>query len=178
MSELNIFAVRLQNLSNYDSLLKDLFQKHASKAIAVTHTGAKTKENPHFHFIIHLSQKLSAFRKLMQRTFTEGKGNKHMSIKDCDNKDEAYSYLFHEKNECIIYNNGFSESDIERFQKLNEDIQQDIADNTPTEICSRVVSILIDNSTHVTEREICYTIWRELNKTGKWFPNKFQMERS
>lgn len=177
MSELNIFAVRLQKLTDYESKLINLCEKHSSKAIVVQHRGSQTKENPHFHIIIHVTQKLSAFRKLCQRTFTEGKGNKHMSIKVCDGADEAHSYLFHESDECLVYNNGYSDDDIKRFKELNATIQQDIADNTPTEICSRVVSILLANPTHISEREICYTIWRELNKQGKWFPNKFQMER-
>lgn len=176
MSELNIFAVRLQNLTDYESKLITLLTQ-SEKAIAVRHTGSQTKENPHFHFIIHTIQKLATFRKSMQRTFTEGKGNKHMSIKNCDDDDKAYSYLFHETEDCLVYNNGFSESDLQRFKNLNETIQQDIADNTPTEICSRVVSRLLKNPTSISEREICYAIWRDLNENGKWFPNKYQMER-
>lgn len=92
--------------------------------LVATHVGDK-KENPHIHGVIELTtalQKQSFDVRL--KTLFAVKGNEMYSSKEWDGMDGACSYLFHEKTANIIANKGYSDQDIEKFKKLNQDVQQ------------------------------------------------------
>lgn len=98
------------------------------RVLVVQHEGDKTDPSPHFHVIIKTECKDKAFRKRMVSIFDSDKGNRHMSIKPSDGKDENYSYCFHEKDECIIAKKGISDEEIERYKKLNKEVQLVVAE--------------------------------------------------
>lgn len=175
MSELNVLCIRLQDYENYESKLQNAFDKVSDKTLIVRHTG-RTSRNPHFHIIIHTTAKPDSFRVYLKRIFTEGTGNKHLSVKQCKNKEtkevakigdetykKAHSYLFHESEDCIVYNNNYTEDELQDYRKLNRDIKQAISDNTTDIICSRIVSQFLSSNRIPTHRAVAEAIYRDCN---------------
>lgn len=95
--------------------------------LVATHNGSKN-ENPHIHAVVELTSTLQkqSFDVRVKQIYGV-KGNEYYSSKQWDGCDGACSYLFHEKDAEIICNRGYSESDIERFKKLNDDVQKVVA---------------------------------------------------
>lgn len=97
--------------------------------LVATHVGDKD-ENPHFHAVIALTSELQkqSFDVRLKQIYGV-KGNGQYSSKPWDGDDGACSYLFHEANAQIIANRGYTDQDIERFTKLNDDVQKVVAVN-------------------------------------------------
>lgn len=87
--------------------------------LCVHHVGTN-KENPHYHIIVKTSIQNQTFRKRLKATFTDGKGNGHMSIKDWDGKIEAVSYMFHEDPSAkLLIQRGVTEDYISKAREVN-----------------------------------------------------------
>lgn len=95
-----------------------------NKVLCVSHKGSKD-EPSHYHLCIGTSVKEDAMRKRMKKLFTKGKGNGHCSIKPWLDAG-GVSYCFHEQDECIVINKGFSDEEIATARKANAKIQEEI----------------------------------------------------
>lgn len=98
------------------------------RILGCLHNGDK-KENPHCHFVIDLSTELQkqSFDTRIKKVFDVDRGN--YSSKVWDGGDGACGYMFHESDDSIFCNKGFSDEDIERFRELNRAHQKVIAVN-------------------------------------------------
>ena len=151
--------------------------KRFSKFIVCIHSG-KTGENTHYHFAIVTDYKLQALRAQLKLIFDKGKGNGHMSLKSWDDNPKAISYMFHEGEDCIVVNKGFTPKEIEDAKTVCKDIKEAVKANSPNNICKVIVDKLLEkNIDSNNKRMICFHIWDHLQEKGDWFPNKFQLER-
>lgn len=123
------YFVRIKIYDGYHEKVRGLTSvDDYERVLVVQHEGDKTDPSPHFHVVIKTECKDKAFRKRMVSLFDSDKGNRHMSIKPSDGKDENYSYCFHEKDDCIVACKGHTQEDIERYKKLNKEVQLVVAD--------------------------------------------------
>lgn len=119
------WCIRLARLEGYDEVVKTLATvADYDRILAITHRGDKKEPFEHYHMVIATSTQEKAIRKRMRVLFTKGKGNGHISVKVWDGNDNALSYMFHEDNANanIIVNKGHSQDDVNRYIKLNEDV--------------------------------------------------------
>lgn len=117
--------IRLAMLEGYVGLIQGMVEDtDYNKILCVSHKGNKD-EPSHYHICVGTSVKEDAMRKRMKKLFTKGKGNGHMSIKPWID-DGAVSYCFHEQDECIVVNKGFTEEEITKAKKANGKIQEEI----------------------------------------------------
>jgi len=121
------YCLRLQALEGYREKITTMtLVEDYTALLAIKHDG-NTKENPHYHIVIRTKVKDQAFRVRMKKTFPDGKGNGHMSMKAWDGRDEAFSYLFHElepdEKEQIIASKGLDEARIQELRTLNNNIK-------------------------------------------------------
>jgi len=100
-----------------------------TRLLSAYHLGAKG-ENPHCHWVIELSSELQrqSYVGRLKKLFGIEKNTKGWSVQIWKD-DGACSYLFHEQDECILFNKGFTEDDLARYRKLNEDVQKVVAIN-------------------------------------------------
>lgn len=135
---------------------------------------------------------MPALRASFKRVFDQNKGNKHISIKAADDGLFVVAYMFHEarmqaaidgpyiewlKENVVVYNKGHSDEDLVKYVTHNREVQEQIVENTPTQICSRVVSLFIERPNR-DEKDIVFAILDDIRNNGTgWFPNKFQMDR-
>jgi len=176
------YLLRLQSVDGYRDLFPLTFNTtRFPRVLGVQHFG-RNGDNPHYHFCITCDYKKDALRKYLKTKFTEGKGNKHVSLKDWDGKDQACSYLFHEGTEPII-SEGFSIEEIEEYKKLNHAVKEQIKKNAPSKIVQDATEYFTpryaDGFTQHTrkEQEIFVWIMLRLKRNGDWIPNKFQITR-
>lgn len=117
------YCVRVQALEGYRLAILRLDYEHI---ISVRHLGAKG-DNPHYHMVIRTDVKQQAFRKRMNKSFPDGKGNSHMSIKPWDGDDKALSYLFHEEQGDetaeIVVCKGLTQERIDTLRAQNKTVQ-------------------------------------------------------
>lgn len=98
------------------------------RVLGCLHVGEK-KDNPHCHFVIEMLTELQKqsfdvrIKKLFNVTGCQ------YSSKQWDGADGACGYMFHESDDSILCNKGFSDEDIERFRELNRATQKVIAVN-------------------------------------------------
>lgn len=126
------YCVRVQALEGYGDKIGGLTLTPDYVAVLATrHTGAGTKENPHYHIVIRTEIKAQAFRVRMKKLFPDGKGNAHMSIVPWDGDDRALSYLFHEDddNTQLAARKGVSDEQITEYKQQNATVKVLVAES-------------------------------------------------
>jgi len=190
-----MYCIRIDNREGYAEQIVTVFsQPRYTKVLSVRHEGRKGN-NSHFHITVKTDYKTQALRAELKKHFDLGKGNGHMSIKPWDGDSKANSYLFHERQDTpIVLNKGYTDKDITLFQKQNERIQEQIAENTPTNICKHITRLMIEtvpytprdqydrdeghyNATVCPPKTIIFALWDYYKSRGEWFPNKYQLDR-
>lgn len=99
------------------------------KILGLYHLGEKS-DNPHCHFVITTSTEIQqqSFNIRVKKLFAIEKKSQ-FSVKVWNGEDGACSYMFHECNEVILINKGYSDDDISKFRELNSKVQEVIAIN-------------------------------------------------
>lgn len=148
--------------------------------LIATHVGDKT-ENPHVHAVISLKTVLQkqSFDTRIKNIFGV-KGNGQYSSKPWDGKDGACSYLYHESTAQIIGNRGYTEADLDRFKKLNEDVQQVVSINKERASNRHVDKVLdkINNSGRQwNRREILEEFILRIKAGEMYDPGDFMLKR-
>lgn len=89
------------------------------RLLGCLHVGEKA-DNPHLHFVIEMSSELQkqSFDVRIKKVFT-GVSGSQFSSKPWDGGDSACAYMFHESDDCVCVNKGFTDDDIKRFKALN-----------------------------------------------------------
>lgn len=170
-----MFAIRINEHLGYKQTMIELFQRDRfTRSICLPHTG-KTGDNPHFHLIVESDYKDDALRKELKKHFTQGKGNKHLSIKVWDGNPKGLSYLFHEGTDPIFVK-GYTSDDIMNFRKQDEFIKANIDANQPRKVVEIIVAQCRQKG-NCYHKEICMLFFDYYKSKGEWFPNKFQMDR-
>jgi hypothetical protein len=200
-----IYAVRLNIHPGYEDILSESV-KRFDRMLCVYHTG-KGKENPHWHMVIETEEvkSVDTLRKHLKKYFTSGKGNGHLSVIAADDSDKKYSYLFHEDDRDdfqIVINKGYSEDDIERYKKLNQEVQEKIKSNIPDKNLQEIYEASLQKFENQQVNSLGQRIYRTefksssdvdhfynkkrlfqiimrhyIDKGDKWLPNRYQIER-
>lgn len=154
------------------------------RLLCAFHEG-KANENPHIHFVLELSSELQkqSFDVRLKTLFKLTKAS-DWSSKSWDGAESACSYLFHE-NTTPFNNKGFTEEDIQRFSKLNEDVQKVVAVNKekgPNRSVSRVLLKLQDahalgDISNATREEILSLFVMDIYEGVMYEPGDFQLKR-
>lgn len=137
------YFIRLQELDGYEEALKEMVLDglNALNVLAVRHSG-RNCDNYHFHLYLNNCElKQQCLRKRFLKTFTKGKGNKHISIKVADESKKPLSYMFHEhlrESFRIVVNVGYTDEEIEGFKATTEMIQTTIKENSPKQMIQDV----------------------------------------
>lgn len=148
--------------------------------LAATHIGKKG-ENEHFHAIIKLTTQLQkqSFDVRIKKLYGVS-GNEYYSSKPWDGSDAACSYLFHEESARIIANRGYSDEDIERFKKLNADVQKVVAVNAERASHKHVEKVIekIKLSGHSwSQRMIFDEFVRRIYNREMYDPGDYQLKK-
>lgn len=148
--------------------------------LIVGHLGDKN-ENPHVHGVVKLSSNLQkqSFDLRLKQIYGV-KGNGLYSSKSWDGSDSACSYLFHEKDAKIIANRGYSESDIDRFKKLNDDVQKVIAvnkDRASHRHVDKVIEKINESGKQWSRRDILEEFVLRIRDGEMYDPGDFMLKR-
>lgn len=148
------------------------------RLLMVHHMGDK-KDNPHVHFIMELSSELQkqSLDTRLKKVFTIEKRSQYSS-KVWDGKDECGSYLFHESNDCVVYNKGFTQDELDRFVALNASVQKVITVNNEKASCrapARAVEYFKGESP--SRREVLALFIKWIRDGEMYEPGDFQLAR-
>lgn len=147
------------------------------RLLAAYHVGGKG-ENPHCHWVIELSSELQrqSYVKRIKSLFGIEKTTKGWSIQVW--KDEgACSYLFHEQDECLLLNKGFTEDDLALYRKLNADVQKVVAINKQRGNTRIVDRVLESPGVNLWTRErIAVQLFEYIRKGEMYEPGDFRLK--
>lgn len=148
--------------------------------LIATHVGDKT-ENPHVHAVISLKTVLQkqSFDTRIKNIFGV-KGNGQYSSKPWDGQDGACSYLFHEPTAQIIGNRGYTEADLDRFSKLNQDVQQVVSINkerASNRHVDKVMDVIGNSGRKWDRREILQEFILRIKAGEMYDPGDFMLKR-
>lgn len=137
------------------------------------------KENPHIHFCIKMSTVLQkqSFDVRVKAIFKPDKKSS-WSSKPWDGSDAPLSYLFHEETAVILANKGYTEADIVRYMKLNDDVQKVIAVNKergPKKVVERIVAEIGQQSW--TKYDIFKRLVEMIRDGEMYEPGDFMLKR-
>lgn len=148
--------------------------------LVASHVGDKS-ENPHIHGVITLTSDLQkqSFDVRLKNLYGV-KGNGQYSSKVWDGGDGACSYLFHEEGAQIICNRGYTEQDISRFKKLNDDVQKVVAVNQSRAShrhVDKVIQKINESGRQWSRREILEEFVMRIKEGEMYEPGDFMLKR-
>ena len=162
--------------------LKDKLKELSSaidtvKLLALYHIGEKS-DNPHTHFVLTTSTVIQhqSFNVRIKKLFAIEKKSQ-FSVKVWNGEDGACSYMFHEPNEVILCNKGYSDEDISKFRELNVKVQEVIAINKQRG--GRVVDKLLERygTDTPTRREILNDMLEMIRDGEMYEPGDYQLSK-
>lgn len=147
--------------------------------LVATHVGERN-EGEHIHLVVALTsnlQKQSFDARL--KTIYGVKGNAFYSSKPWDGNDSACSYLFHDANCEIISNKGYTEQDLDRFRKLNDDVQKVIAVNKDRASNRHVDKLVewVSDSGKTSRKDLFVEIMRRVREGEMYYPGDYNLKR-
>lgn len=147
--------------------------------LVATHVGERN-EGEHIHLVIGLTSNLQkqSFDVRLKSIYGV-KGNAFYSSKPWDGNDSACSYLFHDQNCEIIANKGYTDQDLDRFRKLNDDVQKVIAVNKDR-ASNRHVDKLVDwvgDSGKTSRKDLFREIMRRVREGEMYYPGDYNLKR-
>lgn len=175
------YFMRLNQLDGYGEKVTMMKMCDDYEKIAVVKHRGDSKENPHYHLVIQTSVKAQAFRVRMKKTFPDGKGNGHMSIKEWDGSMDCLSYLFHEEPDCDLFMvKGFTDYEVQSARDRNARVQEEISkskekaswrlENVVYEHFKKLGGMYPDDRSVAVE--VLLTAWRD----GKYAPNDYLLK--
>lgn len=147
------------------------------RMLGCVHEGEK-KDNPHCHFVLDLSSELQkqSFDARIKKVF-KGVSRSQYSSKPWDGGDAACAYMFHESDDCVCVNKGFTQDDIKRFGALNEATQKVIEVNKG-KASGRIVDRVLQEVTPDWSRYDIAKKMLMLIRDGEFYePGDFQLKR-
>lgn len=146
------------------------------RVLGCLHEGDK-KDNPHVHFVIELTRELQkqSFDVRLKKLF--GVSGTSYSSKIWDGGDGACGYMFHESDDSVCINKGFSDEDIERFRELNKATQKVIAVNKE-KASGRVVNrVLAEANSEWSKADIARKLITMIREGDMYEPGDFMLKR-
>lgn len=148
--------------------------------LVATHVGERN-EGEHIHLVVALTSNLQKQSfDVRLKTIYGVKGNAFYSSKPWDGNDSACSYLFHDPNVEVIANKGYTEQDLERFRKLNADVQKVIAvnkDRASNRHVEKLVEWCGDQGQNVTDFQIYREIMRRVREGEMYYPGDYNLKK-
>lgn len=149
------------------------------KRLLMAHHMGEKGENPHVHFVIELASEIQkqSFDVRLKKVFTVETRSQYSS-KIWDGRDECCSYLFHECDDCIVHNKGFTEDEINRFRALNKSVQNVIAVNKDKASCRAPERAIAHFGTSdPSRREVLEWFLLEIKQGRMYEPGDWQMAK-
>lgn len=170
------YCIRIQQLPSYDEKIALLVMCSDYQSILCYKHLGDSKENPHYHLVIRTQVKSKAFRARFVKIFDLAKGNQHMSIKEWDGNDDAYSYMTHEGNQYFLKHRILDE-DIARYVKQNDRIQEEMkkAKGKASWLLENEVLAQLASGTFYSDLELGVMTLRTALLKDKYQPNDFQL---
>jgi len=149
------------------------------KVLVATHVGERN-EGEHIHLVVVLKSNLQkqSFDTRLKNIYGV-KGNANYSSKPWDGDDRVCSYLFHDKNAEIILNKGYSTEDLDRYRKLNDDVQKVITinkDRASSRHVDKVHQLIIDSGRKWNRRDILSEFVNRIRAGEMYDPGDFRMK--
>lgn len=147
------------------------------RILGCLHVGEK-KDNPHCHFVIELSSELQkqSFDVRIKKVF-QGVSGSQYSSKPWDGGDATCAYMFHESDDSVCINKGFSEDDIKRFKALNDATQKVIAVNKAKASGRIVDRVLQEVTPDWTKFQIAKRMLEMIREGEFYEPGDFVLKR-
>jgi len=148
--------------------------------LVATHVGERN-EGEHIHLVVMLTSNLQkqSFDVRLKNLYGV-KGNAFYSSKPWDGNDSACSYLFHDPNAQIIANKGYTESDLDRFRKLNADVQKVIAinkDRASNRHADKLVEWAGETGVGLSRYAIYKEIMRRVREGEMYYPGEYNLKK-
>lgn len=148
------------------------------KLLSLFHVGQKD-ENPHCHFVIvtNVVIQQQSFAIRIKKLFDIQKKSE-FAIKVWDGSDAACSYMFHEPEEVMLVNKGYTDESINKFRELNKKVQEVIAVNKQRggRAVTRLVDEFRDNGDTPTRREIWDRMINMIRDGEMYEPGDFKIK--
>lgn len=150
------------------------------KLLALFHLGEK-RDNPHCHFTLQTNvaiQKQSFAVRIKKMFDIVSKSSYAISVWDMS--DSANSYMFHESNEVILVNKGYTEEDLKRFRAMNAETQKIVEINkkrAPGRCVDKLIT-LYKQQDYIPERADILEQLLEWIRDGEMYePGSYQLEK-
>lgn len=147
--------------------------------LAVTHIGDKN-EREHIHMVVSLSSELQkqSFDHRIKTIY--GVRGSDYSSKPWDGNDSACGYLFHDQNAEIIANKGYTPEDVERFRRINDDVQKVIEINNSRASgrhVDKVIQQVLESGSVWSRMEIMNEFIRRIRAGEMYEPGDYLLKR-
>ena len=149
------------------------------KMLCLSHVGEKD-ENPHIHFTIETNVILQkqSYAVRIKNLFGVST-NKEYCIKVWDGSDACHSYMFHEPDEKVIVNKGYTPEDLKRFSSMNQEVQKIIAVNKKKGggQCQVMVDFYKENDQTPSKKDIFSDLLWKVKHGEMYEPGDFQLKK-
>lgn len=151
-----------------------------SGVLAVYHVGDK-KENPHCHVLIELTSLIQkqSFDVRIKKVFEVVKRSQYSTkIWDGIRDAGAASYVFHEAEAVVLYNKGWSESELHACRQANAAVQKVVAMNRER-ASTKLVDKALDhfNGEKPNRTAILTYMLKECRDGSCYYPGTFQLKK-
>lgn len=151
------------------------------RCLVVGHVGEKT-EKEHVHMVMELSKPLQkqTVDKRIKTLYGVSGADYSSKLWDGDMGAGAGSYMFHDPNATIIYNQGFTDEDIEQFKRLNAEVQKVVEVNKQRasgRCVERLLNHIIDSGRRWTKKEITVRLLKDIRDGVMYEPGDYVLKR-
>jgi len=149
--------------------------------LVVAHVGEKT-EKEHVHCLVELSEpkQKQTVDKRCKRIFGVSGPNYSSKVWDGDMGSGAGSYLFHDAKARVLLKHGFTDEQIEEFQRLNAEVQKVVEVNKQRasgRCVERILSLIVDSGRMWTKDEIAMKLLTDIKEGVMYEPGDYVLKR-
>lgn len=152
-----------------------------TRVLVVSHIGEKTKKE-HVHMLLSLNKELQqqSVNVIFKKLFTEARC---ISVKIWDGKTEgqsALSYLWHDTRAEILFNKGFTDTEIETSRLVCQGVVEEVnkrKQRAPGHCVSRILDEITSSNHTWNEEQICYRILQMVREGEIYEPGDFLIQR-
>lgn len=164
--------IQLSNITEWSNV---------DRVFVVSHVGEKTKKQ-HVHILLTLNRELQqqSVNVIFKKLFTEARC---ISIKQWDGRTEgesALSYLWHDTTASILFNKGFTETEIESSRTVCASVVEEVnkrKQRAPGHCVSKILDEIILSKRIWTESQIAFRILKLIRDGEMYEPGDFLISR-
>ncbi|QFR35828.1 putative CRESS viral-like replicase [Mamiellales associated circular virus 1] len=180
-------AIRLNDFGYLQKAREFFVPGDMFEAVYGIHHSGRKSDNKHWHFAVESWYSKDTIRARIAKEFDTQKGNKNHSVKEWDGSKTYIQYTLKELKDyndidTVLLVNARTGGylmfgDLNTLHTRSQLIVEEIKENTPSKICMKIATQMIDGDFQYNDREIFRLICKYLIQKGSFLPNRFQAER-